>query len=108
MSNKYSRLDMFGAISLYCIKNDFRISYLEKKKKKDLEAIIKEYDINIDELLIEIAKQRDAQEYLIQESEEKLKQGMSNIKDKITMLMSLLTDEQKEKFFEYCDSQKPN
>jgi hypothetical protein len=108
MSNKYSRLDMFGAISLYCIKNDFRISYLEKKKKKDLKAIIKEYDINIDELLIEIAKQRDAQESLIQESEEKLKQGMSNIKDKITMLMSLLTDEQKEKFFEYCDSQKLN
>jgi len=108
MSNKYSRLDMFGAISLYCIKNDFRISYLEKKKKKDLEAIIKEYDINIDELLIELAIQRDAQESLIQESEEKLKQGMSNIKDKITMLMSLLTDEQKEKFFEYCDSQKPN
>ena len=101
MSNKYSTLDMYGAINLYCHKNGFHISYLEKKKKKELEAIIKEYDINIDELLIEIALQRDLGKI-------KLNQGIINIADQIKMLISLLNDEQKEKFFEFCDSQKSN
>jgi len=108
MSNKYSRLDMFGAINLYCIKNNFRISYLEKKRKKELEAIIKEYDLNIDELLIERAQQDELYEISMQESKIKLNQGIINITDKIKMLMSLLNDEQKEKFFEYCDSQESN
>jgi hypothetical protein len=101
MSNKYSIIDMYGAINLYCRKNGFHISYLEKKKKKELEAIIKEYDINIDELLIEIALQRDLGKI-------KLNQGIINIADQIKMLISLLNDEQKEKFFEFCDSQKSN
>jgi hypothetical protein len=108
MSNKYSRLDMFGAINLYCIKNDLCIKYLEKKRKKELEAIIKEYDMNIDELLIENAKQNDLLEIEMQESKIKQNQGIINITDKIKMLMSLLNDEQKEKFFEFCDSQKSN
>jgi len=108
MSNKYSRLDMFAAINLYCIKNGFHISYLEKKRKKELEAIIKEYDINIDELLIENAKQKDLFEISMQESKIKQTQAIINITDKIKMLMSLLNDEQKEKFFEYCDSQQNN
>jgi len=108
MSVKYSRVEMLGAINLYCQENGFRISYLEKLRKSQLEAIIIKYNMNMNELLIELAKQRDIEKAFIEESKTKVEQGMTNIKDKITMLMSLLTDEQKEKFFEYCDSQKPN
>ena len=64
--------------------------------------------MNIDELLIERAQQDELYKISMQESKIKLNQGINNITDKIKMLMSLLNDEQKVKFFEYCESQDSN
>jgi hypothetical protein len=105
MKGKYPRYDMIGAINLYCSKNGFHISYMEKKTKSQLEAIIAKYDINVDEMLFELDKERELGSIAMQESQAKLDKAVNNIKGKIEMLISLLNDEQKEKYFEYCNSQ---
>lgn len=104
MTSKYRRYDMIGAINLFCSKNDFHISYIEKLKKSELEAIIIQYNINVDELLAEEAEKNNQ----LQESREKFKKTINLIKDKIEMLESLLNDEQKEKYEEFCNSQTYN
>jgi len=100
---------MIGAINRYSSKIGFHISYVEKLRKSQLEAIIAKYDINVDEMLFELDKEKNAlqeSETKLQESETKLYKSINNIKGQLNMLKSLLNDEQKEKFFEYCDSQK--
>jgi hypothetical protein len=97
MSGKYTRLDMIGAINLFCIKNGLSITYIEKRKKSELEQIILHNNINVDELRFE-AKQQELN----------VSKGFENIRDRIQMLISLLNDEQKAKYFAFCDSQKSN
>lgn len=104
MTSKYRRYEMIGAINLFCSKNGFHISYIEKLKKSELEAIIIQYNINVDELLAEEAEKNNQ----LQESREKFKKTINLIKDKIEMLESLLNDEQKEKYEEFCNSQTYN
>lgn len=106
MKGKYPRYDMIAAINLYSSKIGFHISYVEKLRKSQLEAIIAKYDINVDEMLFELDKQRELHTIAMQESQAKFDKKINNIKGKMDMLMSLLNDEQKEKYFEYCDSQK--
>ena len=106
MKGKYPRYDMIAAINLYSSKIGFHISYVEKLRKSQLEAIIAKYDINVDEMLFELDKQRELHTIAMQESQAKLDKKINNIKGKMDMLMSLLNDEQKEKYFEYCESQK--
>ena len=48
-------------LSYYVVKNGFRISYINKLTKLQLEAIIIKYDMNIDELMFELAEQREAE-----------------------------------------------
>jgi hypothetical protein len=105
MKGKYPRYDMIAAINLYSSKIGFHISYIEKLRKSQLEEIIIKYDINVDEMLFELDKQRELHTIAMQESQAKLDKKINNIKGKMDMLMSLLNDEQKEKYFEYCDSQ---
>ena len=105
MKGKYPRYDMIAAINLYSSKIGFHISYIEKKTKSQLEEIIIKYDINVDEMLFELDKQRELHTIAMQESQAKIDKAVNNIKGKIEMLISLLNDEQKEKYFEYCDSQ---
>jgi hypothetical protein len=103
MKGKYPRYDMIGAINFWCTKNGLSyFTYIEKKTKAQLEEIVAQYDINVDEMLFEMDKERNA----LQESEAQLYKSINNIKGKINMLQSLLNDEQKEKYLEYCDSQK--
>lgn len=102
MINKYRRYDMIGAINFWCRKNGYGyFTYIEKKTKAELEAIVTQYDINVDEMLFELDKERNA----LQESEAKLHKSIHNIKGQINMLQSLLNDEQKAKFYEFCLSQ---
>lgn len=108
MKGKYLRYDMIGAINLFCIKNDLHITYVEKLKKSELEAIIIQYDINVDELLAEEAEKENQVQNFLQESKEKIKKTIGFLVDKIEMLESLLNDEQKEKYEEYCNSQTSN
>ena len=96
---------MIAAINLYSSKIGFHISYVEKLRKSQLEAIIAKYDINVDEMLFELDKQRELHTIAMQESQAKFDKKINNVKGKMDMLMSLLNDEQKEKYFEYCDSQ---
>ena len=105
MKGKYPRYDMIGAINFWCSKNGLGyFTYIEKKTKAELEAIVAQYDINVDEMLFEMDKERNA----LQESETQLYKSINNIKGKINMLQSLLNEEQKAKYLEYCDSQKQN
>jgi hypothetical protein len=106
MKGKYPRYDMIAAINLYSSKIGFHISYIEKKTKAELEAIVAQYDINVDEMRSEEAKERELHTIAMQESQAKIDKKINNIKGKMDMLMSLLNDEQKEKYFEYCESQK--
>jgi hypothetical protein len=108
MKGKYLRYDMIGAINSFCIKNDLHITYVEKLKKSELEAIIIQYDINVDELLAEAAEKHNQVEISLQESKEKIKKTIGFLVGKMEMLESLLNDEQKEKYEEYCNSQTSN
>jgi hypothetical protein len=109
MIGKYRRYDMIGAINLYCIKNDLRITYIEKKTKSQLEEIVAQYNINVDEMLFEEAKQEEKLDSFAQNFVEGLQTEIKKNQDyfvgKIEMLESLLNDEQKEKYLEFCNSQ---
>jgi len=113
MIGKYRRYDMIGAINFWCSKNGFSyFTYIEKKTKAELEEIVAQYNINVDEMLFEIAKERETSQNFTQILKEKftetVKKGLDVFKGKIEMLESLLNDEQREKYLEYCDSQQSN
>ena len=113
MIGKYRRYDMIGAINFWCSKNGFSyFTYIEKKTKAELEEIVAQYNINVDEMLFEIAKERETSQNFTQNLKEKftetVKKGLDVLKGKIEMLESLLNDEQREKYLEYCDSQQSN
>ena len=106
MPGKYRRYDMIGAINYWCIKHSgLHITYIEKKTKAELESIVAQYNINVDEMLFEEAKEREEAANIIPEMQSKIKKNIDFLLDKIEMLESLLNDEQKEKYLEFCDSQ---
>uniref|UniRef100_A0A6C0KLQ5 Uncharacterized protein n=1 Tax=viral metagenome TaxID=1070528 RepID=A0A6C0KLQ5_9ZZZZ len=109
MKGKYTRLEMFGAITSFCIKNDLHITYLERTKKAELEAIIIKYDINVEELLFEKAEAHknavNGFQNITNKAFEDFTDKIQILVDRTKMLVSLLNDEQKEKYKEYCESQ---
>jgi len=113
MVSKYRRYDMIGAINFWCSKNGFSyFTYIEKKTKAELEEIVAQYNINVDEMLFEMDKEREKAQNFTQHLTEKFTQvvekGLEVFKGKIQMLESLLNEEQREKYIEYCDSQQSN
>jgi hypothetical protein len=108
MKGKYRRYDMIGAINRFCMKNDYQITYIEKKTKSELEEIVAQYDINVDQMRLEDAKEREEMDNFIPNLKAKIKKNIDVLLDKIQMLESLLNDEQKQKYVEYCDSQNSN
>jgi hypothetical protein len=106
MVGKYRRYDMIGAINRYCMKNDYHITYVEKKTKAELEEIIMQYNINVDEMRLEDAKEREKAANIIPNMQARIKKNIDFLLDKIEMLESFLNDEQKEKYMEFCDSQE--
>jgi hypothetical protein len=109
MTGKYRRYDMIGAINYWCSKNKSSyFTYIEKKTKAELEAIIAQYDINVDEMLFEKAKKEEDMRNVIPKMQATIKKNIDFLLDKIEMLESLLNDEQKEKYMEFCDLQKSN
>jgi predicted DNA-binding ribbon-helix-helix protein len=110
MKGNYRRYDMIGAINFWCSKNGLGyFTYIEKKTKAQLEEIVAQYDINVDEMLFEIDKERETAanfpEKLKQNLAQTIQKNIDYFVDKIEMLESLLNDEQKEKYLEYCHSQ---
>jgi len=109
MIGKYRRYDMIGAINYWCSKNELSyFTYIEKKTKAELEAIILQYDINVDEMRLEQAKEREKMDNFIPEMQSIIKKNIDFLLDKIQILESLLTAEQHEKYIEYCNSQNSN
>jgi hypothetical protein len=110
MSGKYRRYDMIGAINYWCMKNELSyFTYIEKKTKAELEAIVTQYNINVDEMLFEKAKEREKAANIIPNMQARIKKNIDFLLDKIEMLESLLNDEQKVKYMDFCDSQEnPN
>ena len=110
MKGKYTRNDMICAINYWCSKNGLSyFTYIEKKTKAELEAIVAQYNINVDEMSIEYAKEREEAANIIPKMQATIKKNIDFLLDKIEMLESLLNDEQKEKYLEFCDSQEnPN
>ena len=109
MTSVYRRYDMIGAINFWCSKNELSyFTYIEKKTKAQLEEIVIQYDINVDELLAEEAQERKKMDNIIPEMQAKIKKNIDFLIYKIEMLESLLNDEQKEKYEEYCNSQNSN
>ena len=109
MTGKYRRYDMIGAINFWCSKNSGSyFTYIEKKTKAELEAIIAQYDINVDEMILEEAKEREEVANIIPKMQATIKKNIDFLLDKIQMLESLLTAEQYEKYVEYCNSQNSN
>ena len=105
MPGKYRRYDMIGAINQFCINNDLHITYVERKTKAELEAIVAQYNINVDEMRAESAKKEEEMHNFIPNLKATIKKNIDVLLDKIEMLESLLNDEQKEKYLEYCNSQ---
>jgi N-glycosylase/DNA lyase len=89
MSGKITKLRMWGAINFYFDRIGQHIGSVEKLKKRELEEIIAQYNINIDE------------EYAIREESDRiaLQERNKNI-EKIKTYMATLNDEEKEKFRE--------
>jgi hypothetical protein len=109
MKSKYTRYDLIGAINFWCSKNGGSyFTYIEKKTKSQLEEIVIQYDINVDEMRTEQAKEREKAENIIPEMQATIKKNIDFLLDKIQMLESLLTAEQHEKYIEYCNSQNSN
>jgi hypothetical protein len=109
MTGKYRRYDMIGAINHWCRKNELSyFTYIEKKTKAELETIVMQYDINVDEMLFESAKEREEMDNFIPNLQSKIKKKIDVLLDKIVMLESLLNTEQYEKYIEYCNSQNSN
>ena len=110
MIGKYRRYDMIGAINYWCCKNGGSyFTYIERKTKAELEEIIAQYDINVDEMRAEEAKEREKAANIIPKMQATIKKNIDFLLDKIEMLESLLNDEQKAKYMEFCDSQEnPN
>jgi hypothetical protein len=109
MKGKYTRYDMIGAINFWCSKNGGSyFTYIEKKTKAELEAIVAQYDINVDEMRLEDAKEREEAANIIPKMQATIKKNIDFLLDKIQMLDSLLTAEQYEKYVEYCNSQTSN
>jgi hypothetical protein len=105
----YRRYDMIGAINLWCSKNNLSyFTYIEKKTKAELEAIILKYDINVEELRAEETKEREKMDNFIPNLQATIKKNINVLLDKIAILESLLNEEQKEKYEEYCNSQPSN
>jgi hypothetical protein len=101
MKGKHPRYDMIGAINFWCSKNKFGyFTYIEKKTKAELEAIVTQYNINVDEMLFEIDKEREEAANIIPKMQQKIQKNVDYILGKIEMLESLLNDEQKEKTIE--------
>jgi hypothetical protein len=106
MKGKYRRYDMIGAINHYCMKNGgLHVTYVERKTKAELEAIVAQYDINVDQMRYESAKAEEEMANFIPNLKAKIKKNVDVLLDKIEMLESLLNDEQKEKYMEFCDLQ---
>lgn len=101
---------MIGAINYWCCKNGLSyFTYIEKKTKAQLEEIVADYNINVDEMIAEEAMEDEEAANIIPKMQATIKKNIDFLLDKIEMLESLLNDEQKEKYFEYCDSLKnPN
>ena len=109
MTGKYTRYDMIGAINFWCSKNGLSyFTYIEKKTKSQLEEIVADYNINVDEMRAQEAKEREEAANIIPKMQSTIKKNIDVLLDKIEMLESLLNDEQKEKYLEFCDSQKSN
>lgn len=109
MIGKYCRYNMIDAINFWCRKNGLSyFTYIGKKTKSQLEEIIVQYNINVDQMLFESAKEREKMHNIIPEMQSKIKKSIDFLLDKIEMLESLLNDEQKEKYLEYCTSQESN
>jgi hypothetical protein len=107
MKGKYRRYDMIGAINYWCSKNGSSyFTYIEKKTKAELEAIVAQYNINVDEMRFKQAKEREDARNVIPKMQARIKKNIDVLLDKIEMLESLLNDEQKVKYMEFCDSQQ--
>ena len=65
----------YYVVLLRC-KNGFRISYINKLTKLQLESIIIKYDMNIDELMFELAEQREAEMIARQEGKGKISENI--------------------------------
>jgi hypothetical protein len=59
MTGKLTKTDMIDAIALHFRKRGQRLSNLQKSPIKKLEEIIKKYNLNMDELLEQLAECRE-------------------------------------------------
>ena len=89
MSGKITKLDMIGAINFHFRRIGQRIRCVEKLRKRDLEEIIAQNNINIRE---ELAIRAESDRIALQERYENI--------EKIKTYLATLDDEGKEKFKE--------
>jgi hypothetical protein len=94
MSGKITKLRMWGAINFHFQRIGQRIRCVEKLKKRELEEIILQNNINIDE------------EYAIREESDRIDKQESDANvEKIRAYVATLDDEGKEKFKEQIKEQ---
>ena len=92
MSEKFTKLDMIGAINFHFHRIGQRIRCVEKLRKRELEEIIAQYNINIRE---EHAIRAESDRILLQERYENI--------EKIKTYLATLDDEGKEKIKIHMD-----
>jgi topoisomerase IA-like protein len=98
MPPRILKIDMMDAISIYFRNIGEYGPYLdEKSTKRELENIIRQYNINMDILLIEVAIERAAEKERRAKEQEDLQMKIRN-----------MTDEQRQKFNEYIEHRLAN
>ena len=102
MTGKLTKTDMIDAISLHFVYKGQRLSNLQKLPIKKLEEVIKKYNLNMDELLVDLKECREKDK--IAEQERKVEQDRRDAeykkeqeaeRDKKLMMWKTLTDEDK-------------
>jgi hypothetical protein len=96
MPRKISRYDMLEAISLYFRSIGQYSPCRQNSTKVELERIIQQYNINVDSFLVELADMRHAEKIEREKQEEEIRMKIENIK----MMVTNMTDEEKQKFNE--------
>jgi hypothetical protein len=105
MPPRILKIDMMDAISIY-FRNigEYGPYRGEKSTKRELENIIRQYNINMDALMPEVAIERAAEKERRAKEQEEYRLSFENLQMKIRNM----TDEQRQKFSEYIEQRIAN
>lgn len=91
MSKRISNASIIEVINLYFHRKGQRLTNLQKANREKLDAIIKKYNINLDEMLVEVnlinEKEKEKKEERVKQQKKEQEEAVKKLKEKEEMLM---------------------